>query len=128
MGKSVLSSQFVTGLGPDHKNKINGLEGDMDSLLIRGRFKDREEATKSTMKKSTVALEGSKPSPREQENKVRYAPRTVPSHLKCHSCGGRPLCQELSSQEQRQDKGDNRTQGCCSCPSAERRWEGGQLA
>ena len=94
IGNSVHSSQFVAGLGPVLKNKIAGLEGDIDSLLIRARFKEakdrsfREEATKSAMKKSTATLEGSKPSPGEQENKVRYAPRTVPSHLKCHSCGG----------------------------------------
>ena len=38
MGKSVLSSQFVSGLRPDLNSKIAGMEGDMDSLLIKARF------------------------------------------------------------------------------------------
>ena len=40
MGKSILSSQFVSGLRSDPKSKIAGMEGDMDSLLIKARFEE----------------------------------------------------------------------------------------
>ena len=93
MGKSVLSSQFVSGLRSDLKSKIAGMEGDMDSLLIKARF---EEAKAKSLGEETRTL-SKKPVGYQQEARPRGGPGQAAqsntrisgnSHLRCHNCGG----------------------------------------
>ena len=93
MGKSVLSLQFVSGLRPDLKSKIAGMEGDMDSLLSKARFDKAkemsfEEETRTPSKRSAEY---------QQESRSRGGPGqaaqsstriSISSHLKYHNCGG----------------------------------------
>ena len=66
MAKSVLSSQFVSGLRPDLKSKIVGMEGDMDSFLSKARFEEAKEMsfgeeTRTPSKRSAEYQQESRP-------------------------------------------------------------------
>ena len=40
MGQSVLSNQFVSGLKPELKTKVAGMEGNFEQLLVKARFEE----------------------------------------------------------------------------------------
>ena len=93
MGKSVLSNQFVAGLGDKLKAKMVGRTGTFEELLAQARFEE------ARLKNTTASREGAQP---DHQTRKKFKPkrgsgeaqRTQPATRQqktlrgCFSCGG----------------------------------------
>ena len=103
MGRLVLASQFVAGLRTELKEKLAGVEGDIDQLLVKARF---EEAKRRELHLDQEESKRAKPG--DSANTVRMGSgrsRTLKPHsdhstnvrgrgkdmsqIVCHHCGGK---------------------------------------
>ena len=89
MGKSVLASQFASGLLPEIKVKVAGSEGDFETLLVKARF---EEAKLRDLSGSSVKSRrppNGVPLSRQQERPERSSEeQTVQKpNVRCYGCG-----------------------------------------
>ena len=74
MGQSVLSNQFVSGLKPELKTKLAGMEGDFEQLLVKARF---EEAKRRDIMRPTFPI-SKPPFPNRYRGPVKSGPDTKP--------------------------------------------------
>ena len=101
IGESVLSSQFITGLRADLKAKLVGVEGDLDTLLVKARFEEAKQKSfggnvataspvgantgRTTPRKPLGTQDGGKPSNREPPGN---SPHRSMGPIRCYGCGG----------------------------------------
>ena len=91
MGRSILASQFVTGLHSDIKRKVAGMEGAFGQLLAKARFeeaklRDLTDELKAIPKKPYSAPPPSKNPPREKSTPGEQSPGKP--GLRCYHCHG----------------------------------------
>ena len=96
IGQSVLANQFITGLRPDLKGKVVGMEGTLDQLLLKTRF---EEAKKREL--AAVKPHSFQPKPNDTRTSTFHPPLSNPTKVSptkgqssgfgecrtCYNCG-----------------------------------------
>lgn len=93
MGQRVLACQFVAGLHPDIKEKLVGVDGSFDSLLIKARFeeakqKELPDLTASKPRSSILAPSLSNPPERSNSHSGRSSQRQFTKTAgECYNCG-----------------------------------------
>lgn len=83
MGQSVLTSQFVTGLIPELKAKVAGMEGHLDKLLTKARFEEAKLRDVTRERKPTLKhVQFTPPAPSAPSGSIDKS--RLP---RCHECG-----------------------------------------
>ena len=87
IGQSVLANQFITGLRPDLKGKVVGMEGTLDQLLLKTRF---EEAKKREL--AAVKPHSFQPKPNDTRTSTFRPPLSNPTKGQSSGYGERRTC------------------------------------
>ena len=96
MGQSVLSNQFVSGLKPELKTKVAGMEGNFEQLLVKARFEEakRRDIMRPSFPKPPFQnryrgqfKSGNDAKPEESVTKPSGTQRQGQSDIKCYACG-----------------------------------------
>ena len=104
MGRTLLASQFASGLKPAIKRRVTGSEqpNDIEQLLAKARFEEAKlhelrgteprDVPSSNYGVPSKQLCSSTPTRTEQNVKKRFGPSHPPpgqhNHVKCFNCGG----------------------------------------
>ena len=96
MGQSVLSNQFVSGLKPELKMKVAGMEGNFEQLLVKACFEEakRRDIIRPNFPKAPFQScyrgqfkSGNGAKPEEFVAKASGTLRQDQSDIKCYTCG-----------------------------------------
>ena len=105
----MLASQFVAGLRPELKEKLAGVEGDMEQLLVNTKFKEakrREMQLDRDRPRAGIfanTVQGGPPEAGKplSEPPLRGSWKQDYSHMTCHHCGGKGHIAHLCPLKQR---------------------------